>query len=492
MKKSTRFFALCLALTMCATLVMTGALGETPQSAGETTASTEVTAAPAEATAAPATPSPDDVLATVNGDPVTYAKLSEVYNNLYYQYSSQGYDLSGQESLLQSIAMEYAIQDTIFRQKAAEFGADQFTSEEEAEFLKEAQTVWDSYLEQQAASYLTNAEPTEEEKATARKQAEDFMAQMGYTTEKALEELVSSYKDQKMQERMIDFLTKGESAYTDEEVLAEYQSRVDTDKETFSGDVGTYEYMTEYTGQQAWYIPEGIRGVTHILLTVDSALMDNYNAIQAQLEEQSDEKEEVAGTAEETTTPDPAATEAPPSVTQADLDTARIAILDSIKDKTDAIYARLSAGEDFAALVAEFGTDPGMTAEPSKTDGYSVHQDSILYDPAFVAGAFAPEMQKVGDFSQPVVSSFGVHILYYVRDIPGGPVELTEALKASLLSEMEQERESGALPKAMEEWMEAAQIVYTQQATTEAPVEESAQEPTEVPAEAPTEAPAGN
>lgn len=481
MKKSTRFFALCLALTMCATLAMTGALGESPQPAGEATVSVEMTAAPAGAAAIPA---PDTVVATVNGEPVTYAMQSEIYENLYYQYSSYGYDLTGQESILQSIAMEYAIQDVIFRQKAAELSIDQFTPEEEAEILSESQETWEGYLEQLAESFLTSDEPTDAEKATARNQAEDYMAQLGYTTEKALSELVANYKDTKIQERMIEVLSKDIPAVTDEEVLAEYQSRVDADKEIFGEDVGNYEYMTQYAGQTAWFIPEGMRGITHILLEVDSTLLDNYNNIQAQLEEQSNEGEEAP------------ATEAPVPVTQADLDAAKAAILDSIKDKTDAIYARLSAGESFTTLIEEFGTDPGMTTEPNKTEGYSVHKDSILYDPAFVAGAFAPELQKVGDYGQPVVSTFGVHILHYTRDIPGGPVELTEELKASLRAEMEHERKDSVLTNAMEKWFDEADIVYMQQATAETPadVTEIPAETSDVPADdssaQPAEAPA--
>jgi parvulin-like peptidyl-prolyl isomerase len=502
MKKSTRFFALCLALTMCATMAMTGALGEAPQPTADATAAIETTAAP-EATAALPTPAPDALLATVNGESVTYDKMQKIYDNLYYQYTSQGYDLTGQESILQSIAMDYAVQDTLFRQKAAEFKIDQFTAEEMDGFKAEAQTTWDGYLTQQAANYITSETPTDEEKANARKQAEDYMAQVGYTTDKALDELISSYKDQAVQERMTDLLTKDNPAYTDEEVQTEYQTRVDADKESYANDVGNYEYATQYSGQQAWYMPEGMRGITHILLTVDSALMDNYNSIQAQLEEQNDDSEEVAEpadenaaeattepTAEVTATLDPAATATPAPVTEADLEAAKQAILDSVKDKTEAIKTRYAAGEDFAALIAEYGTDPGMTSEPAKTDGYSVHKDSILYDPIFVAAAFAPEMQKVGDISLPVVSSFGVHILHYTRDIQGGPVALTDELKATLRTEMEQARKDEALPKAMEEWKGAAKIEYTDLAPTtapdvtptEAPAGEATTEPTATPA----------
>ena len=494
MKKSTRFFALCLALTMCATMAMTGALGEAPQPTAEATAAAETTAAP-DATAALPTPAPDAVLATVNGEPVTYAKMQEIYDNLYYQYTSQGYNLEGQESILQSMSLEYAVQDTLFRQKAAEFKLDQFTAEEVDGLKAEAQTTWDGYLTQQAANYLTSESPTDEEKANARKQAEDYMAQMGYTADKALDELVDSYKDQKIQERMADYLTKDDPAYTDEEVQTEYQARVDADKTSYANDVGTYEYATQYSGQQAWYIPEGMRGISHILLKIDSTLMDNYKAIQAQLEEQNDDTEDVAEAtatlaAEVTATPDPSATATPVPVTEADLEAARQAILDSVKDTTEAIKTRYAAGEDFAALIAEFGTDPGMTAEPAKTDGYSVHKDSILYDPTFVAAAFSPEMQKVGDISLPVVSSFGVHILRYTRDIAGGPVALTDELKATLRSELEQTRKSDALPKAMEDWKTGTKIEYTGVVPTLAPAPEATPEPTTETETEPTATPA--
>jgi hypothetical protein len=494
MKKSTRFFALCLALTMCATMAMTGALGEAPKPEATATAVSETTAAP-EATALPSpTPAPDALLATVNGEQVNYARMLEIYNNLYSQYTSQGYNLAGQESVLQAIALDYAVQDVLFRQKAAELKVDQFTDEEIDGFKTEAQKTWDSYLTQQAANYLTQESPTDEDKASARKQAEDYMAQMGYTTDKALEQLVAGYKDQKIQERLIDLLTKDDPAFTDEEVQNEYKTRVDADKTSYANDIASYEYATQYSGQQAWYIPEGMRGITHILLKVDSSLMDKYKAIQAQLEEQNDDSEEVADsakasaeataarTAEVTATPDPAATATPVPVTEADLAQAKQAILDSVKETTEAIKTRYAAGEDFAALITEFGTDPGMNAEPSKTDGYSVHKDSILYDPAFTAAAFSPEMQKVGDISLPVVSQFGVHILRYTRDIPGGPVALTDDLKTSLRAEMDKTRKDGVMPKAMQEWKNAAKIEYTDIAPTMAPTAEATPEPTATPA----------
>ena len=54
------------------------------------------------------------------------------------------------------------------------------------------------------------------------------------------------------------------------------------------------------------------------------------------------------------------------------MDAAGAAVLDSVKEKTDEIYGKIAAGEDFAALIAEYGEDPGMQNEPTATRGYYV------------------------------------------------------------------------------------------------------------------------
>ena len=65
-------------------------------------------------------------------------------------------------------------------------------------------------------------------------------------------------------------------------------------------------------------------------------------------------------------------------------------------------------------------------------NGYSVHKDTVVFMQEFTDGAFSEKMQKVGDVSDPVVTSYGVHILYYLRDIPGGAVEFTDAIKSEV------------------------------------------------------------
>ena len=113
----------------------------------------------------------------------------------------------------------------------------------------------------------------------------------------------------------------------------------------------------------------------------------------------------------------------------------------------------------FDELIQEYGTDPGMQDAATRAEGYSVHMDSINWDAAFTAGAFT--MDKVGDVSEPVVGSYGVHILQYVRDVPSGAVELDTDLKESLRAELLSSKQQETFNAAITKWMDEANIVYT-------------------------------
>ena len=153
--------------------------------------------------------------------------------------------------------------------------------------------------------------------------------------------------------------------------------------EYIGNDAGMYEMYQNYYGYTFHYIPEGYRGVTHILLKVDQELLDNWTNRSARLEE-SHEETESTGESEE-----PAETEEP--VTEEMVEAARQAILDSQKETLDTINAKLESGVSFADLIAEYGTDPGMQDENNLKNGYSIHPDSIIYDANFTKAAAALE-----------------------------------------------------------------------------------------------------
>ena len=142
------------------------------------------------------------------------------------------------------------------------------------------------------------------------------------------------------------------------------------------------------------------------------------------------------------------------------VEAAKKAILDSVQSTVDEIMAKLKDGTSFDALIVEYGTDPGMQDEANRASGYSVHKDSIIYDPAFTAGAAA--LEKVGDVSEPIVGMNGVHILYYLRDVPGGAIELTEEMKNEFHDDLLDQKRNAALNEAIDKWMEEAAIAYTE------------------------------
>ena len=144
------------------------------------------------------------------------------------------------------------------------------------------------------------------------------------------------------------------------------------------------------------------------------------------------------------------------------MDAAYQAIIASVQPTIDEINQKLAEGVAFSELVATYGTDPGMEQEPEKSQGYPVHMDSIIWDPACVQAACS--VDKVGDVAQPVVGSYGVHIVQYTRDVPAGPVEYTSDIQLALHEAALSQKENEQFSATMEAWMAEAQVTYSQEA----------------------------
>jgi hypothetical protein len=122
----------------------------------------------------------------------------------------------------------------------------------------------------------------------------------------------------------------------------------------------------------------------------------------------------------------------------------------------DKVYRVDASGVSFEELIGRYNTDPGMTGS-ALTEGYPVHKDSITYMEEFTQGAFSDKMLAPGDISDPVVTEYGVHVLYYLRDIPEGVVEMTEEISAEIALEIR----TGLVQDAVTEAMKRYPIIYT-------------------------------
>ena len=462
---------LCILLSLALLIASAAAFAES--------AETEPAAAPeaaAEAPAAETAPAEEPVLlAVVNGEEITTAHPEVEYwiNYYMYQLSMSGYDTTDPE--LEKTVRQYALFNTmrfiVIRQKAAEYGLDQFTDEEKADMEARAKSEWEGIVENYMAGYGITDESSEEDKAAARADAEAALLEEGYDEATYVREYMDSELNNTLITRLTDYVA-GDVTVTDEDVENHFMELVREDEETYSADIGSYEFYTQYYMQPSYYTPEGYRAVTHILLDVDETLLNTWLDLSARYEEQQSAGEEapVDGAPSEA----PAETAEP--VTLEQVQAAEQAILDSVQPTVDEIMGKLSGGASFNDLIIEYGKDPGMLDEATRAKGYPVHKDSILWDPAFTSAAM--ELENVGDVSKPVVGQHGVHILYYLGDIPAGAVELTDEMREEFRAGIVEEKKSAALNASIDQWMSEADITYTE--TGEAwklPVEDEAAEP---------------
>ena len=86
---------------------------------------------------------------------------------------------------------------------------------------------------------------------------------------------------------------------------------------------------------------------------------------------------------------------------------------DKAKAKIEAIRKRLEQGEDFAKLAKETSEDKGSAANDGDL-GYATEMD---YDPEFAKALFA--LNKPGEISQPVRTSYGWHLIKLLDVKPG-------------------------------------------------------------------------
>lgn len=392
---------------------------------------------------------PNEVLVLVNGTPVTREDFDLYLYSLQNYYSQYGYDVTeaGIAAQLNVIALETAIQYAILDQQAITMGVDQISDDEMAQVKAEVASQWEEIVNLYMEYYGgVTAESTEQEIADARVSILALLESMGYTEEVLLEDALAGAKYDRVEAEMVK-----DVVVTEDEITAEFNTRVSEDQSAYENDIGTYEYMTQYYGQTAYFTPAGYRGVTHILLDVDAALLETYENLQARLEESLDEaesEEAVSGT------------DVPENVvTQADVDAAYDAIIASVQPTIDTIMDQFNNGTPFADLIAIYNTDPGMNDPDTLQNGYPVHLDSIMWDPAFVKGAFS--VTEVGQVSEPVVGMYGVHLIHYTRDIPSGAVEMTTEVRNTLYAELLATKENDVFVEKMTAWMKEASLVYS-------------------------------
>lgn len=342
------------------------------------------------------------LIVTVNGEDLLYSDYTAIEAAYLYQYEAAGVNLTDPETYayLQDLALTYAIEQMLIRQDMHAQGCYAFTEEEEAWFAEQGKTAYDAAL-QDVINSLRTAETTEDELMVY---ALAYAKSLNVTEQT----YVDFYRTQYASAKYYEWLIR-DNPVTDEDVQASYDKRVAQSKALYENNVAAFEAALN-NGSDVWYKPAGYRSILQILLPA-------------------------TGDTEE-------------------------AKLLSVQSTVDDIYARLEKGESFQRLIAEYGTDANCKSEAFLATGYQVHQESVVWEDAFIAAAFSADMAQPGSVSKPFASEIGVHILCYLCDSSSGPIELTEDLHTALASALYTERYTAAQTQRVNDLAGSAEIIF--------------------------------
>ncbi len=414
----------------------------------------------------------DPVLAQVGGEAITLSQAQTIYDEIfaYYRDNDTGYDLEDEGFLadIRENAMAQLLEERFIFQTAKANGLDQISEEDEAQLVEDNNLMWESAIADYISYYAGDEEMDEDEMAAMRINAVAYFGAQGYTVEGTLK----SSRDNLVFTRLLNQLT-GDFSISDDDIAQTYQTAAQEEIDQNGDSVLMYEYMTYYLGQNLHYRPEGYRGVLHILLQPDQEVFSNYTALAAKLEEQNEAAastgtDEADPEAEETAEPDVTAEPEEP-VTAEQVEEARLAVIASVQSTLDEIQSELSNGTPFLDLVDKFGTDPGMTDAAQRENGYPIHPESIAFDPAFIQGAMS--IAEIGGVSEPVVGSSGVHVIYYLKDLPGGILPLDEETRDEIYTSILNDVQTERYQKAFLQWLDETEITFTEEGEAWNPIE---------------------
>lgn len=444
-------------------------------------------------------------VAKVGDTEITKAEWTE-YRDYLIEYEQQymqqyyGFTMPVDEASMASygeLALEQLIESVVIEDKMEELGYLELTEEETAEVEEYATSMTDLYkmfIRYQNYPDLETVEEEQERLAAEAAEATPSEPQetVATITNAMLDEMLTNdlntigythdyfvrTETMNRQSEKIKAYTYEDVTVTDEQVKAEFDSKVASQKETYDANPASYATAEQY-GYDLYYMPAGYRGVKNLLIQLTDEKQDELSALESELTTAqnlltsgNDDLEELKAqdTAEfdEATLAEyneqiaaleeqVASAQVTVDETQTKIDETTEAAFAEILPTAQEVLAKAQAGEDFDALIETYGEDTGMTTEPNKTRGYLVCDGLSIYEQSFQDAAMA--LANVGDVSAELVkTSYGYHILQYASEIAGGEVEFTEEIKSAIYDDMLSEAQDAAYEAAVTQWVSEAKV----------------------------------
>ena len=205
-------------------------------------------------------------------------------------YAQYGLSIDDYADQIKQDILENLVQHGVLHAKAAELGLDQIDDDTRAELEAQAQSTYDTYVENYK-SYFASEDASDED---ARAQTIAAMDQYGITVEALTEQTIESYLD----EQLYNHVTEGVEV-TDDEVQAKYDAMVAEAEEDYANDYTYNTARNSGTDTIAWN-PEGYRAVKHVLIKFDDEQAKQYSDLQSTLSSLNAELDALDAPAEET------------------------------------------------------------------------------------------------------------------------------------------------------------------------------------------------
>lgn len=370
------------------------------------------------------------VVAEYAGGELLSSEVIPAYNDALTDAVFSGRDASqGGDELLLSV-MSDLIADKLAAQKAVELGLDALDDAAHAQIHAQAEAVYEARLADyiaEAADAEAEAGDTEDAEAPdPRAAAEARMAEDAGIT---LESIEATLTREALKQRYFDEVVKDVSV-TDDEVKTCYDELLAAQKASFSEYPEECEYLHN-DGELVVCRPRDYRAVRDILIAFPDAQRDEAMNLLVNEIETGEMDEEWHAQVDELYAP--------------------------LEETARKVQEKLAAGASFESLMEEYGCSDAFKAEPLRSEGIYVADDTFIYSQEFVEAALM--LEEAGQVSAPARSSYGVHLVQYIGDAPAGEVpldEIADAVRAEALSR----KQAIAYDQQRDAMLEAANVKY--------------------------------
>lgn len=306
--------------------------------------------------------------------------------------------------------IDYLQFEHIFLRVAEEkgVGVSSLTESELAEIRENAETAHENFRSKYYNVVIDELGEDASAEAVRRRQEELLTADLA-RAELTADIFETWERNNFVQNKLLALLTEN-IEITEEEIDGMFAEYVGMAKDALASDPLSYESSEIYT----WiYVPEGTRLADQILFLFDDETRQAVSEARS------------AGNDEEA-------------------DRLRKEAYESrLKERTQALLARIAQGEDFNALQAELNED-------GSNEPYAVIRGAKRYVSEFTDAVFS--IGEIGGISEPVISDYGVHVIRYEGDASVTDEDIREirqSMKEFLLSQ----EQTAVQQAAYEEWL---------------------------------------